>query len=251
MNKSLLEACVSSFESSEIARKAGADRIELCANLCIGGTTPSLALFHQIKEQIEIPTNILIRPRFGDFLYTSWEIDQMCREIASFQEAGADGVVIGILTKDGSLDIKNMRKLLAEAKGMSITLHRAFDMTADPFVALEQAIELGIHTILTSGQQNNAVKGSGLLGELWEKANGRITIMAGSGVKSHNIQEIHRLTNITAFHTSARAKVIDSQMIYRKKNVSMGLDSLSEYEIWQSDYEELKACADIVHEKII
>ncbi|MBQ5915380.1 MAG: copper homeostasis protein CutC, partial [Lachnospiraceae bacterium] len=194
-----------------------------------------------------VKINVLIRPRFGDFLYTEDEIEAMCEDIATFRDLGANGVVIGALTPDGDLDIEVMKRMMACAGDMDVTLHRAFDMTRDPFKTLEEAIELGCKTILTSGQQSNVVEGKDLLKEVYEKAAGRIDIMAGCGVKKWNIQEIHDHTGIVVFHTTGRKGVLDSGMKYRKSTVAMGLPTLSEYEIWQTDEQEFRECAEIVH----
>lgn len=247
VNIPLIEACVDSCASSLAAGRGGADRLELCANLVIGGTTPSTALFAQVRDHLALKVNVLIRPRFGDFLYSAWEVDEMCREIETFRDLGANGVVIGALTPDGRLDTDKMRRMMDAAGGMDVTLHRAFDMTRDPFETLEQAIGLGCKTILTSGQARDAAAGKDTLKEIFSRAAGRITIMAGSGVKKENIQELHDYTGISVFHTSGRKAARNSGMTYRKETVSMGLPSLSEYEIWQTDEDEFRACAAIVH----
>jgi len=213
----------------------------------IGGTTPSSALFWQVHRDCSVKINVLIRPRFGDFLYSDHEIEEMCEEIKSFRNLGANGVVIGALTPDGCLDLEKMRRMMDVAGSMDVTLHRAFDMTRDPLEALEQAIELGCKTILTSGQASDVVTGKDVLKQVFEKAAGRITIMAGCGVKKWNIQEIHDHTGINVFHTTGRKEPIDSGMVYRKSTVAMGLPSLSEYEIWRTDEQEFRECAEIVH----
>ena len=164
-----------------------------------------------------------------------------------YRELGANGVVIGALTPDGDLDIQSMRRMMDCAGGMDVTLHRAFDMTRDPMRTLEDAIQLGCKTILTSGQQKDALTGVELLRELYDRANGRIDIMAGCGVKKWNIQEIHDRAGLVVFHTTGRKDALDSGMRYRKQTVAMGLPSLSEYEIWQTDEGEFRACAEIVH----
>lgn len=247
MDRPILEACVDSLASATAAARGGADRIELCANLTIGGTTPSRALFRQVRRDCAVRINVLIRPRFGDFLYSEGELEEMAEEINAFRDLGADGVVIGALTPDGALDREKMGRLIDRAGGIDITLHRAFDMTCDPFAALETAVALGCNTILTSGQAQSAAAGKELLRELFAAAAGRICLMAGAGVKKENILQLHAYTGICAFHTSARRGALDSGMVYRKKGVSMGLPSLSEYEMWRTSEEEVRACAQIVH----
>lgn len=247
MKKPLIEGCVDSFASAMAAIRGGADRLELCGALVIGGVTPSPALFRQVRSAWEGKIHVLIRPRFGDFLYTGREEEQMEEEIAAFRELGADGVVIGALTPAGELDRDLLGRLMARAGDLSVTLHRAFDMTRNPFEALETAMELGFHTILTSGQAPSAAEGVDCLRDLRERADGRISIMAGSGVKAENILPIHQATGITTFHTTGRKGNLNSGMRYRKEGVSMGLPSLSEYEIWQTDEEAFRACAALVH----
>ena len=247
MNKPLIEACVDSYASCMAAAKGGADRLELCANLAIGGTTPSASLFKQVQRDCDVKINVLIRPRFGDFLYTEPEMEEMCEEIKMFRDLGANGVVIGTLTADGALDQEKMRRLMDCAGGIDVTLHRAFDMTRDPFAALETAIGLGCRKSLTSGQEKDAAAGKDTLKAVYAQAAGRIDIMAGCGVKKWNIQEIHDHTGIVVFHTTGRKDPLDSGMVYRKSTVFMGLPSLSEYEVWQTDEQEFRECAQIVH----
>ena len=213
MNKPLIEACVDSYQSCVNAWKGGADRLELCAHLAIGGCTPSPFVFRQVMEDCDhIKANILIRPRFGDFLYTEKEMELMCDEIRMFRLLGANGVVIGALTPDGDLDMEKMKRMMDCAGGMDVTLHRAFDMTRDPMETLEKAIELGCKTILTSGQQSDVVAGKDLLKDVYAAAAGRIDIMAGCGVKKWNIQEVHDHTGIVVFHTTGRKGALDSGM---------------------------------------
>ena len=216
MGTYLLECCVDSVESALAAAAGGADRIELCAGLVIGGLSPGLALFEEIRGQIEIPIHVLLRPRFGDFCYTDREFAVMVREAELFQRAGAQGVVIGCLRKDGSLDRERMEELIAAAKGMRVNLHRAFDVCADPWETYRQAKELGIDTILTSGQEENCLKGLPLLKELAElqkKIKGP-RIMAGAGVTPKVIRQFLDEAEITDFHLSAK-KVLESEMRYR------------------------------------
>ena len=247
MSQPLIEGCVDSFVSALAAVQGGADRLELCANLAIGGTTPSAALFRQIQRSCDIKINILIRPRFGDFLYSEVEMEEMEEEITQFRKLGANGVVIGTLTAQGEIDRARMGRLMDRAGEMEVTLHRAFDMTRDPFSALDTAVELGCRTILTSGQAGSALEGVELLRQLYQRAAGRIAVMAGGGVKRGNIPALYEKTGITAYHTTGRKGPVDSGMVYRKTGVSMGLPSLSEYELWQTDEEEFRSCAEIVH----
>ena len=247
MQTPLLEVCVDSYASAQAAVLGGADRLELCANLVIGGTTPSEALSSQIRQDFSIPVNVLIRPRFGDFLYDDHELNEMCRTVRRFRDLGANGVVLGALTPDGDLDLSQMERLLAAAGGIHVTLHRAFDMTRDPASALEAAVSLGCATILTSGQARDAWAGRALLRELCAQAGDRIAILVGSGVNSGNLAALRRETGAQAFHTSGRRGTVPSAMRYRKDTVSMGLPSLSEYELFRTDETEIRACAALVH----
>ena len=247
MNTPLIEGCVDCLPSALAADRGGADRLELCANLSIGGTTPSRALLRQVKAQCRARVNVLVRPRFGDFLYDGAELAEMAEEIAAARDLGADGVVIGVLTPDGSLDTDAMARLMEHAGGLEVTLHRAFDMARDPLETLERAIALGCTTILTSGQANDALSGADTLAALKRAADGRIDIMAGSGVRRENIRAIYEKTGIRVFHTTGRRGAIDSGMIYRKEGVSMGLPSLPEYELRRTDEGEFAACAEVVH----
>ena len=230
----ILECCVDSVESALQAEKGGADRLELCSNLIIGGTTPTLALFRQIREHTNIRIHVLVRPRFGDFLYTKQELHIIAKEIDMFRKAGAEGIVIGCLTPDGSLDCEAMHFLIDYAGQMTVTLHRAFDMSKDPFQTLELAKELGIHTILTSGCQASCLDGIDLLRQLDEKSNGEITLMAGAGIQESSVRILRKKTNLTAFHMSGKS-VKNSKMQFRNPNVFMGLPGMSEYEIWETD----------------
>lgn len=232
MRKYILECCVDSVESAVEAQKGGANRIELCSGLIIGGLTPSVQLFKRVKELLQIPIHVLIRPRFGDFLYTEEEHQIIKKEVQMFRELGADGIVIGTLTEEGELNFNQMKELIQEAGDMSITLHRAFDMCKDPISTLEQVKELGIHTILTSGQKNICTQGISLLKEM-VSVSGVIDILIGGGVDAGNIPRLYRETGATSYHMSGKVSM-DSNMKYRKEDVSMGVASMSEYEIWRT-----------------
>ena len=238
MENYILECCVDSVESAIEAEKGGANRIELCSALVIGGLSPSKALFEKVKEQVNIKIHVLLRPRFGDFCYTDFEHEIIKKEIKMFKELGADGVVIGTLKSDGSLNLGQMKELVEEAEGMSITLHRAFDMCADPFRTLEEVKELGIHTILTSGQKNSCIDGKDLLGQLIKKANREVDILIGGGVDVSVIPALYESTGATSYHMSGKV-TLDSEMQYRKEDVSMGVASMSEYQIWRTSAERV------------
>ena len=246
-NNFLLECATDSVESALAAAKGGADRLELCANLIIGGTTPTLALYDEVRSHSDIPLFILIRPRFGDFLYTDYEANVICREIEMFQKAGAEGVVIGSLNKDGSLNAEHMKRFIDSAKDMSVTLHRAFDMCADPFETLKQAKELGVNTILTSGQAPSSLEGIDLYEKLIEKANGEISILAGGGIKASTIEKLLKQTSLTAFHMSGKI-VVESGMEFRNPAVSMGLPGISEYNIWLTDENNVREARRVLDE---
>jgi len=235
----ILECCVDTIEAAQNAIAGGAGRIELCGNLIIGGTTPSPVLCEIILNRSDIPVRAMIRPRFGDFLYTDGEFEIMRRETALFRDMGCEGVVFGILTADGKLDKKRMAILREEARGMKVTLHRAFDLAIDPFDALETAREIGIDTILTAGQRQTALEGKESLRDL-AKASWDIEIMAGSSVDAHAIRELKSFTGISSYHLSGRVQT-DSPMIYRKHGINMGLASISEYQRWECSIEKVAA----------
>ncbi|MBW9158251.1 copper homeostasis protein CutC [Clostridium sp. FP2] len=241
----ILEVCVDSVESAMEAVKGGANRLELCSALIIGGTTPNINLFKLIKEKTNIKMNILIRPRYGDFCYTEDEFEIMKRDIQMFKKAGASGVVIGILKPDGSLDIDRMKELIEVAEGMHITLHRAFDVCINPFTTLEEAKKLGISSILTSGQKNKCTEGRELLKELVEKSEDKIEILIGSGINSGNVEDVIRYTKSYAVHTSGKME-IESDMKYRKEDISMGFPILSEHIILRTQSEEIAKVREIL-----
>ena len=239
MKRPLIEACVDSYASAMAASRAGADRLELCAHLVIGGTTPTHALFRQVQRGSGVPINVLIRPRFGDFLYTEPELEEMCEEIAAFRDLGANGVVIGALTPDGELDLAQMRRMMACAGQMEVTLHRAFDMTRDPRQALEAVIRTGCRRVLTSGGRNTAPEGLETIRTLVAAAAGRIEVMAGSGVRPANVLKI-AAAGVDAVHFSARCTV-ESRMRFRNGAVSMGgIAGIPEYASVGTDEETIR-----------
>lgn len=215
-----IEICTNSAESVRAAVKAGADRIELCAGMPEGGTTPSYGEMAMVRELISSGMHVIIRPRGGDFLYSEEECEVMSRDIDMARRIGADGVVLGCLTAEGEVDADKMRKLMALAGDMSVTFHRAFDMCKEPLKALETIRQLGCKRILTSGQRSTAEEGIPLLKKLVEQA-GEVIIMPGCGVNAGNIRKIAEETAAREFHLSARVSV-GSNMVYRNSAVSMG-----------------------------
>lgn len=225
-----IEICTNSVTSSIEAEKGGAYRVELCAGIPEGGTTPSYGEIVVAREMLSIKLNIIVRPRGGDFLYSEVEHQTMLRDIEIAKQLGVDGVVIGCLTADGEVDMPRNKELMDAAKGMNVTFHRAFDMCKDPFKSLEDIISLGCERILTSGQQPTAIEGVSLLKQLVEKADNRIIIMPGSGVNEENIASLAKQTGVTEFHFSAREPV-HSKMTYRNPDLKMGgtVVSIDEY----------------------
>ena len=216
MGKYQFEICTNSVESCLAAQEGGADRVELCAGIPEGGTTPSygeIAIAREVLAHTRL--HVIIRPRGGDFLYSDIEIRTMLKDIEIARKLGADGVVFGCLTAEGEVDLPVMQKLMEAAQGLSVTFHRAFDVCRNPQKALEQIIKLGCNRILTSGQQQAA---------------GKITLLAGCGVNENNIARIAAETGINEFHFSARES-IQSEMIFKNEAVSMGgTVHINEYE---------------------
>lgn len=196
------EACCTSLEAVLAAERTGARRIELCERLEVGGVTPSETLLRAVLAATHLPVNVLVRPRGGDFVYDAAEEAQMLADIRLCRALGANGVVIGALTPDGAVDLPLMRRLVAAARPLSVTFHRAFDESADPAVALEQVIALGCERLLSSGHAPDAFAGRETLGALVRQAAGRIVVMAGCGVRPANLVEIARASGAPEFHSS-------------------------------------------------
>jgi copper homeostasis protein len=204
MEKNILEICCFNLESALIAADAGADRIELCADPAAGGTTPGIGLINTVRNKINIELYPIIRIRGGDFLFSEEEFDVMLHEVVACKSAGCEGVVIGMLLPDGRVDKTHSGRLVEKAYPMGVCFHRAFDWTRNPFEALEDVIEIGCERILTSGQQPTAMLGAPLIRVMVEKADGRIQIMPGSGVRAANISDLKNETRANQFHSSAR-----------------------------------------------
>jgi copper homeostasis protein len=235
----ILEACVNSAISAIEAQKGGADRVELCENLHDGGTTPSAGAIRFARKNLHIGLFVMIRPRGGDFLYSEDEFEIMQEDIVAAKGLGADGVVFGILLPDGTIDRVRMKRLVELARPMGITCHRAFDMTADPYKAMEDLISLGIDRILTSGQQPTAPQGAPLIRDLITKSSGRIIIMPGSGVKEHNVAALIESTGAQEVHIHLE-KQEPSRMTFKQPSVYMGKPEQSEFEHTVTDWRRIR-----------
>ena len=209
----ILEVCVDSTASALAAKAGGADRLELCADLAIGGTTPSAALVRQVKAETGLPVRALLRPRAGDFC----DLDAMQAICTAARRAAKQA-----------------------GRPVDLALHRAFDVCRDATLCLEAACELGLATVLTSGQAADAWTGRALLARLQEQAGGRIEILAGSGVNARNIPGLVRETGVTACHLSGKKRV-PSRMVFRREGVPMGLPGFDEFELWQTDADAVRA----------
>jgi copper homeostasis protein len=223
MPKTLLEICCGSIDDAIQAEIGGADRVELCSALFLGGLTPSIGTIQEAKRRLKIPVMAMVRPRGGGFCYTDAEFATMERDAEAALDAGADGVVFGILKEDGRIDQRRsarMRKLIGEHQAV---FHRAFDVTPDPFKALEQLIDLGITRVLTSGQKDSAPEGVELIAKLVGRARKRIEILPGGGIRPYNMNDIVRRTRCRQIHMTAWGKVkIEDRSTHAHRDVTFG-----------------------------
>jgi len=235
-----VEVCVDGIEGVLAARTAGAQRVELCADLALGGTTPSAGLV-QAACRAGIDVVVLVRPRAGDFLYTERELDVMRTDIAFAAEHGARGVALGVLTPDGAVDARACAALIAAAGPLEVCFHRAFDGTADPFAALEELVELGVTRVLTSGQASDVVSGLPRLRELVLAADGRLQVMPGGGVRAENIHAVVATSGARAVHFSAGGYE-PSAMRFRNEQLSFNAGELpGDFEIHTTNAERIGA----------
>jgi copper homeostasis protein len=238
----ILEVCVDSLDSARAAIAGGADRIELCSALSIGGLTPYVGLLRQLRRESGIPVRCLMRPRAGDFCYTSSEIELMGDQIRELKAAGANGFVIGCLTPEGDLDEKAMASLMDACGDSGITLHRCVDVSRDPVETCRRAGELGIDTVLTSGAAPNCVAGEAVIArllELRDREHGP-EILIGAGVNAGVITRFRaKYPAARAFHMSGKRDT-DSVMIFRRQGIPMGVPGLDEWHIPQTDSEAVR-----------
>lgn len=242
-----LEICIDSVASALAAKQGGADRIELCANLMEGGTTPSFGMIKECKAISGIELHVMIRPRGGDFCYSDAEFKIMQEDIAMSKKLGADGVVFGILTPNGNIDMIRTKKLVKLAAPMKTTFHRAFDMSIDPMTAIEDIIQCGIYRLLTSGAEQTAIKGRYLIEQLVHKAGDQLHIMAGSGINPKNVKQLVEQSGVKACHLTAK-KVIPGAMNFKSPNINMGvIQGISEYDLVLADTDIVRKIREIIN----
>jgi copper homeostasis protein len=215
-----VEVCVDSVESAQAAAEGGADRVELCAGLIEGGTTPSAGAIALARQALRIDLNVIVRPRGGDFCYSDVEIDVMRRDIETAKTLGVDGVVLGLLREDGTVDVAKTRALVDLARPMSVTFHRAFDMARDPHEALEALIELGVERVLTKGQEDSIWEGLELVAALVQRAGDRVIVMPGGG-RERNVRAVVERTGAREIHVVG-TRTVESRMVHRNLRCSMG-----------------------------
>jgi copper homeostasis protein len=236
-----IEICVEGVDGLVAAQEAGADRVELCASLVEGGLTPSLGVVREALRVATIPFHVIVRPRGGDFLYSDLEFTSMVEDVRALKDLGVAGVVVGCLTPDGRIDEERMRTLVEAARPLTVTCHRAFDMTQDYREALEALIRAGVDRVLTSGQRDTALEGLKILKDTAALADGRIVVMACGALDESNIATVRRETGVDEMHFAALTTV-KSPMRFRNPHVGMGGTAIErEYEITLTDREAVRA----------
>lgn len=228
----MLEICIDGVASAKAARTGGADRVELCANLPEGGTTPSAGMIRAVRNAFSGGLMVIIRPRGYDFLYSEDEMEVMLHDIRTARDLGADGVVIGCLTPDGRVDRERCARLAEAAGPLDLTFHRAFDMARDLPEALEDIAGLGIRRILSSGGKADVPAGAEVLADLVKRAAGRVSLMPGGGVTEDNLADIVRATGVREIHLSAR-RPVRGGMIFLNRDCFMGTFSKADEYSWR------------------
>ncbi|MCK9178584.1 MAG: copper homeostasis protein CutC [Candidatus Cloacimonadaceae bacterium] len=238
--ESLLEICTDSADTALAAESAGADRIELCCAIESGGLSPSYGCIKRCVELLKIPVNVLIRPRGGDFCYSENDFLQMMEDIAISKAAGAQGIVSGVLNPDGSVDTRRTKLLIKHTQPLSFTFHRAFDLSKDPYRALEDIIRCGASRLLSSGQQVSAEEGLALLCELAALARNRIIIMPGAGIDAQSIAKLLAQNVFTEYHMTARTfSKADSS--HRIQSGLSGRDPIAQEGFWRTDIQKINS----------
>jgi len=247
MGSVLVEVCVDSVASAVAAERGGAARIELCSGLIEGGITPSAGLIATVRAAVSIPLHVMIRPRGGDFFYDSAELEAMRRDIELVRGMGTNGVVFGILDVDARVDLARTRELVALARPLEVTFHRAFDMAADLPRALEDVCESGVSRLLTSGGEQTSLQGQVVIADLAKRARGRIVVMAGSGIRPENARRIVEQTGVREIHVGLRSTVA-SPMVQRNPRIAMGTIAGREYQRFQVLEESVRSLCEAVAE---
>lgn len=238
-----IEICANSVQSAINAEKAGADRIELCSELAVGGITPSYGLIKEVLSKISIPVFVLIRPRSGNFIYSDDEFEIIKNDIRICKELGCAGIVSGILNKDNSIDLIRTKELIELSKPLEFTFHRAFDLVENPIEALEQLIEIEANRILTSGQQNSAEKGLELLIQLKNKTKNKLIIMPGGGINVDNVH-LFKENGFTEIHASASSVYHEDEPFKIKLNSEKFFD---ETKLFESDLDKIKKLIELIN----
>jgi copper homeostasis protein len=246
--KILLEICLDSAESAMNAERGGADRVELCAGLPEGGTTPSAGMIAAVRKKIAVGLQVMVRPRGGDFFYSADEFGIMQRDILIAKQLGANGVVFGVLNADGNVDKERMRQLIDLARPLKVTCHRAFDMTCDLARALDDLVEVGVDRVLTSGGKKSAVDAMPTLAQLVQQAQGRISMMACGELSIVNVKAVVEYTHVREVHVGL-STAVTSAMRFKNQKISMGTLANSEYQhavVPENSVRELRAAIDSI-----
>ncbi len=237
-----LEVCIDNLESLALAIEGGATRIELCSSLALGGLTPSYGLMRQAAKLSCVPVYAMIRPRQGDFLFNELDIECMLDDVRAAKQAGLNGIVIGVLTKNGDVDVALSQKLIAEAGDMGVTFHRAIDQSNDPIAALDAIMSLGCERVLTSGLKANALDGVQTLKEMVHHCQGKLSIMAGAGVTAENVRTIVATAGVTEVHLSGKS-TRSSGMKNQSHDTHMGSSDIDDYSIPVTSSAKIRAVA--------
>jgi len=236
----VLEVCIDSVEAARAAEAGGAQRVELCSDLVEGGITPSAGLIDAVRSALKIPVFVMMRPRGGDFCYSADEFDVMRKDVAIAQSYGADGVVLGLLLPDGTIDVERTRELVDSSRPMQVTFHRAIDVSSSVEESLEQVIETGADRVLTSGGKQTAIDGATVIAQLIANSRQRISVMVCGGVRKANLREITHATGASEFHASLRQKTT-SPVTYQPHRPSLSMGGLDEHARYATSADEVRA----------